>query len=80
MDVAKVDRDVAMVVHVCCKRLSPMLHLFFYTYVASVLDACLKCFICLLLCVASVASACFKSKSGCFHIVGVSSYHRRVNF
>ena len=47
-DVAKVDRDVAMVVHVCCKRLSTMLHLFFYTYVASVLDACLKCFICLL--------------------------------
>ena len=29
-DVAKVDRDVAdvvMVVHVCCKRLSPMFHL-----------------------------------------------------
>jgi hypothetical protein len=32
MDVAKVDRNVtyvAMVVHVCCKRLLPMLHLFF---------------------------------------------------
>ena len=46
-DVAKVDRDViyvAMVVHVCCKRLSLMFHLFFctrmlqvfYTHVSSV--------------------------------------------
>jgi hypothetical protein len=37
-NVAKVDRDVAyvvMVVHVCCKGLSPI-HLFFQTYVASV--------------------------------------------
>jgi hypothetical protein len=39
MDVAKVDRDVAcvtMVIHLCCKRLSLMFHLFFQTYVASV--------------------------------------------
>jgi hypothetical protein len=39
MDVAKVDRDVAyvaMVVHVCCKRLFPIFHLFFQTYVVSV--------------------------------------------
>jgi hypothetical protein len=31
-DITKVDRDVAyvtMVVHICCKRLSPMFHLFF---------------------------------------------------
>jgi hypothetical protein len=38
-DVAKVDRDVAdaaMVVHVCCKLLFSMFHLFFLTYVASV--------------------------------------------
>jgi hypothetical protein len=38
MDVAKVDRDVAyvaMVVHVCCKLLSPMYYQFFQTYVAS---------------------------------------------
>jgi hypothetical protein len=28
-DVAKVDRDVAMVVHVCCKSMSPLFHLFF---------------------------------------------------
>jgi hypothetical protein len=36
MNVAKVDRDVAyvaMVVYVCCKRLFPMFHLFFQTYV-----------------------------------------------
>ena len=38
---------------------------FLYTYVASVLDACLKCFICLLLYVASVASGCFEIRSGC---------------
>jgi hypothetical protein len=39
MDVAKVDRDVAyvaMVVHLYCKRLSPMFHLFFQKYIASV--------------------------------------------
>jgi hypothetical protein len=29
MGVAKVDRDVAMVVHVCCKCLFPIFHLFF---------------------------------------------------
>jgi hypothetical protein len=42
-DVAKVDRDVAyvaIVVYVCCKRLSPMFHPVFllYMYVASVSD------------------------------------------
>jgi hypothetical protein len=39
MNVAKVDRDVAyvsMVVHVCCKLLFPMFHLFFQKYVVSV--------------------------------------------
>jgi hypothetical protein len=39
MDVAKVNQDVAyveMVVHVCCKILFPMFHLFFQTYIASV--------------------------------------------
>jgi hypothetical protein len=38
-DVTKVNRDVAyvtMVVHVCCKYLFPMFHLFFQTYVANV--------------------------------------------
>jgi hypothetical protein len=38
-DVAKVDRDiayVAMVIHVCCKRLSLMFYLFFHIYVANV--------------------------------------------
>ena len=40
MDITKVDRDVvyvAMVVHICCKRLFPMFYLFFQTYVESVL-------------------------------------------
>ena len=40
IDVAKIDRDVAyvaMVVHIRCKRLSPMFHLCFWTY-------CCKCF------------------------------------
>jgi hypothetical protein len=39
MNVAKIDRDVAyvaMVVHLCCKLLFPLFHLFFQTYVASV--------------------------------------------
>jgi hypothetical protein len=37
-DAVKIDQDVAhvaMVVHVCCKRLSLMFHLFFQTYVTS---------------------------------------------
>ena len=37
VDVAKVDYDVAIVVHVCCKCLSSMFHLFF-------LHVCCKCF------------------------------------
>jgi hypothetical protein len=36
VDIAKVDQDVAMVVHVCCKFLFPMFQLFFQTYVLSV--------------------------------------------
>jgi hypothetical protein len=39
VDVASVDQDVVyleMVVHVCCKHLSPMFHLFFQMYVTSV--------------------------------------------
>jgi hypothetical protein len=57
-NVAKVDQDVvyvAMGVHVCCKRLSPMFHLVFrhmlqvffwmlHTYVVSVLSGCYVCF------------------------------------
>jgi len=56
IDVAKIDRDVAfvgMVVHVCCKCLSPMFHLFFsdvcckcvYVDVIYVSHICCKCFI-----------------------------------
>jgi hypothetical protein len=62
MNVAKVDQDVAYVaigVHLCCKHLSPMFHLFFryllqvcfiwmlhmvHTYIASVLFGCCVCF------------------------------------
>jgi hypothetical protein len=39
IDVVKVDRDiayVAMAIHVCCKHLFQMFHLFFQMYVASV--------------------------------------------
>jgi hypothetical protein len=39
MDVEKIDPDVAhvaMVVQICCKRLSLMFHLFFQMYVTSV--------------------------------------------
>jgi hypothetical protein len=54
-DVAEVDRDVvyvAMVVHVCCKHLSPMFHLFFsyvcckcvYLNVTFVSHICCRCF------------------------------------
>jgi hypothetical protein len=38
-DVAKVDQDVvyvALIIHVCCKRLFPMFYLFFQMYVTSV--------------------------------------------
>jgi hypothetical protein len=40
MNVVKVDWDVAyvaMAIHVCCKRLFQMFHLFFQTYVTSVI-------------------------------------------
>ena len=43
-DVAKIDRDVAhvaIVVHICCKCLFLMFHLFFYTYVASLSGCCI---------------------------------------
>jgi hypothetical protein len=36
MDVTKVDRDVAMVVYVCCKALIPMFYLCFRTYIVNV--------------------------------------------
>jgi hypothetical protein len=59
VDVVKVDWDVAyvaMVVHVCCKLVFPMFHLFFQTYAASMFiwilhifhTLCCKCFICML--------------------------------
>jgi hypothetical protein len=39
MDIAKVDWSVAyvaMIVHLCCKYVFPMFHLFFHMYVVSV--------------------------------------------
>jgi hypothetical protein len=55
IDIAKVDRGVAyvaMVVHLCCKRLFLIFHLFFrsickciYLDIAYVLYICCKCFI-----------------------------------
>jgi hypothetical protein len=58
MNVAKVDRDVAMAIHICYKRMFQMFHLFqvyvasvfiwmlqmFHTYVTSVLSRCCICF------------------------------------
>ena len=35
-DVVKIDRDIIMVVHVCCKLMFTMFYLFFQTYVVSV--------------------------------------------
>jgi len=57
MDIAKVDRGVAKVVHICCKFMFPMFHLFFfsdvrcncvYLDVVYVSFICCKCFICML--------------------------------
>jgi hypothetical protein len=55
MDITKVDQDVsyvAMVVHICCKRVFQMFHLFFKRMlqvclwdVAYVSHICYKCFI-----------------------------------
>ena len=47
MAVAKVDRDssyVAMVVHVCCKRLFPIFHQFFRHMLQVCLSGCCICF------------------------------------
>ena len=47
MDVAKVDREVsyvAMAVHVCCKRLFQMFHLFFKRMLQLCLSGCYICF------------------------------------
>jgi hypothetical protein len=47
-DVAKLYQDVAfvaVVVHVCCKLLFSVFHLFFHTYVAVCLFGCCICLI-----------------------------------
>jgi hypothetical protein len=43
MDVVKVDRDVASVLEICCKRPFKMFHLI-QTYVATLLCGCCICF------------------------------------
>ena len=68
-DVAKVDRNVAciaMLVHVCCKRLYLMFHLFF-------VHVCCKCFKCTSQVFHVSSFMCckcciwmFKSRSGCY--------------
>jgi hypothetical protein len=68
MDVVKVDPDVAMAIHVCCKNFFLKMFHLFQTYVASVITRCCIC------CNAYVASVCFK----CFiyfqtHVAIVSS-------
>ena len=65
----------------CCNSCTHMLQAFYpqcficflYMYVAGVSDACLKCFIYLLLYVASVVFVCFKSRPGyciCVYDIG----------
>jgi hypothetical protein len=47
VDVAKVDRDatyVAMAIHVCCKRLFQIFHLFFRRMLQMCLFGCCICF------------------------------------
>ena len=97
LDVAKVDLDVCIYMHVasicfnCFSGVSyvclQVFHLdvayicngfqMFLEVFASVLDACFKCFICLLLYVATVASESFKSRSGVAHRMRVGSSQRR---
>jgi hypothetical protein len=79
LDVAKMDLDVAYtcmfqvffgILYVCLQVFLWMLHMFamifkyFSGIFASVSDIYFKCFIYLLLYVATVASECFKSRSG----------------
>jgi hypothetical protein len=53
IDVAKVDRNVAIAIHVCFKCRIQIFHLF-QTYVASILSGCCKCLKCFHLFVASI--------------------------
>jgi hypothetical protein len=54
---------------ICLKWFSSIFHVFD----ASVSETCLKCFICLQTCVTSIASRCFKSRSGVAHEMHVGS-------
>jgi hypothetical protein len=78
-DVAKLDWNVAYVAVVareCCKRLFPMFHLFFQTYVVSCLSECCICFTHMLQMfflsfqlfmtyIACISSGCCKSRMRC---------------
>ena len=69
VDVAKVDRDVAMVVYVYCKLLFPMFHLFFQTYIASVFIWMLHMFHTYVGSVLSGCCICFAMVFKCFRVV-----------
>jgi hypothetical protein len=62
--------NVAYVSHICCKCFIWMLYSGVFV---SVSDACFKCFICLQTYVASVASECFKSRSGVASLSSLSA-------
>jgi hypothetical protein len=63
-------RMFASVLFGCCICLQWFSNVFLGVF-TSVLDACFKCFICLLSYVATVASGCFKSRSGVAHGIRV---------
>jgi hypothetical protein len=62
---------------ICTLHMFAMVFKCFSGTFASVLDACFKCFICLLLYVVIVASGCFKSRSSVAHRMCVGSSRRR---
>jgi hypothetical protein len=68
-DVAKVDQDVAnvaMVVHVCCKSLSPMFYLFFRRMLQACLFGCCICFHTYVAIILSECYVCFAMVFKCF--------------
>jgi hypothetical protein len=67
-DVAKVDRNVAMIVHICCKCLFPKFHPFFQTYVASVFIWMLHMFHTYVASVLSGCCICLQLFLSVFHV------------
>jgi hypothetical protein len=80
MDVVKVDRDVAyvaMVVHLCCKHLWPMFHLFFRCMLQEYLSRYFICFIHMLqVFYLDVVYACHGFK--CFFLLFLQVFHMHV--